>query len=73
MNKNILEQQLERLSDRLRILILQNSRYESDYDIPFLQEINHLSHKMLLLKAHLQKNKQVQAIPVKISDDISAL
>jgi len=62
MNKNISELQLERLSERFRILILQNSRYESDYDSFFLREINRLSHQMLLIKDYLQRGEREQEL-----------
>lgn len=71
MNKHILEQHLERLSERLRILILQNARYESDYDLFFLKELYNLSHHMLLLKKQLQKVEQAEDVPIKVSEDVS--
>ncbi|HID39763.1 MAG TPA: hypothetical protein EYP36_09660 [Calditrichaeota bacterium] len=71
MNKHILEQHLERLSERLRILILQNARYESDYDLVFLKELYNLSHHMLLLKKQLQKVEQAEDVPIKVSEDVS--
>ncbi|HGY57076.1 MAG TPA: hypothetical protein ENK44_15310 [Caldithrix abyssi] len=67
MNKKIMETQLERLSERLRILILQNARFESDYDQSFLEEIILISQQMLQLKSKLQHSGKTAFV---FNDDI---
>ena len=66
-----MEKQLERLSERLRILILQNVHYKSDYDSRFLEEVHSVSGEMLRLKKQLQKAGQTVPVAVAEMDDLS--
>ena len=56
MKVNELYDKLERLNQRLRILILQNSRQGSIYDSEFLLEVHGLSREILRLKHVLGKS-----------------
>jgi len=50
MYNHILEERMERLHQRLRILILQNAREETEYEVSFLQEVRQLADEILHLK-----------------------
>ena len=53
MNSQILEKRMDRLNERLRILILQNARENSFYDEGFLKELRELADQILKVKTVL--------------------
>ncbi len=54
MYNHILEERMEGLHQRLRVLILQNAREETEYDVRFLQEVRQLADEILRLKTRFQ-------------------
>ena len=53
MTTQILEEKMETLNNRLRILILQNAREISGYDEVFLREMRRLADQILNLQNEL--------------------
>lgn len=67
MTNKISEEQLKRLNNKMRILVLRYAREEDDFDSAFLQQINHLSYQILHLKAKIKNHgvdEYVEEIPV---------
>lgn len=64
MNSKILEQRMEDLNERLRILILQNARESTFYDEGFLREIRDLADQMLCMKDVYGGRKNGIALPL---------
>lgn len=54
MYNHILEERMEGLHQRLRVLILQNAREETEYDERFLKEVRQLADEILKLKTRFQ-------------------
>ncbi len=62
MEKQILQEKINMLNQRLRILILQNAREGSVYDDKFLIEIYHVSAQVLALKQQLGQWRQTRVV-----------
>jgi hypothetical protein len=68
MTSKILEEQLKRLNNKMRILVLKYAREEEDFDATFLQQINHLSYQILHLKTKINNHgidEYVEEVPVR--------
>ncbi len=52
------------LQERLRILILQNSSEQEDYDESFLRELQTITRQMLSIKKQLKNHKDEVGRPV---------
>jgi len=58
MEKQILQEKVNLLNQRLRILILQNAREGSVYDDKFLLEMHYISGQVLVLNQQLGQWQQ---------------
>ena len=73
MTIKILEEQLKRLNNKMRILVLQYAREEDDFDPVFLQTINHLSYQILHLKDRIKNygiDEYVEELPVREQENL---
>jgi len=73
MTNKILEEQLKRLNNKMRILVLRYAREEDDFDPAFLQQVNHLSYQILNLKDKIKNygiDEYVEEIPVNEQENL---